>query len=322
MLVEKTVSLVIPVFNTEKSYLVPCIESALSQDYPSLEVLVVDDGSGPTTKRILDSFSGNGLTVLHKENGGPSDARNYGVVHCSGDYVFFLDSDDALLRPDAISLFVERAASSDADIVVGQFHLERRHDFDLSCASGREWLLRCVRDTEFSFTPYDQLFSKELLLGLDHLFVKGIIHEDEEFVPRALVSSKRVVGMDVRTYKRNRREGSLTTSPDISNVFERCRSKFVVAGLHLSCGLYSDDTRLRRLMDERAFSFVAMAFYSWAKSIKMNDYHESLLALANEIDYSRSHLSLRRSKAFRNWLCMQAVRVLGVERFVSLLSRI
>lgn len=92
---EPLISIVLPIYNVEK-YLSNCIESVLNQTYKNLEVILVDDGATDSCGRICDEYAEKDkrIVVYHKENGGLSDARNYGLEHCKGQYVTFIDSDD------------------------------------------------------------------------------------------------------------------------------------------------------------------------------------------------------------------------------------
>ena len=72
-------------------------------------------------------------------------------------------------------------------------------------------------------------------------------------------------------------------------------------------------------MDERAFGFANMAFKTWAENLMETEYHPVLLAIADQIDYSRAVFTARHPRAFRNWTCMKVIRVLGVERYLELL---
>jgi len=113
------VSVVIPVYNGER-YIGPCVESVVSQDYPNLEVIVVDDGSTDATPSILQQF-GSAITVLRQENAGSAVARNLGVDHTSGDYVAFNDGDD-LWAPGRLRQQVRfLEANPDYGIATGRF---------------------------------------------------------------------------------------------------------------------------------------------------------------------------------------------------------
>ena len=90
------ISVIIPVFNGEK-FIAEAIKSVLGQDYDSLEVIVVDDGSKDNTAEIVKSF-GNDVTYYFKENGGPSSARNLALEVASGFFMAFLDHDDVFVE--------------------------------------------------------------------------------------------------------------------------------------------------------------------------------------------------------------------------------
>ena len=89
------ISVIIPVYNVEK-YLKKCIDSVISQTYSNLEIILVDDGSPDNCGRICDDYAqkDDRIIVIHKKNGGLSDARNAGIEICKGEYISFIDSDD------------------------------------------------------------------------------------------------------------------------------------------------------------------------------------------------------------------------------------
>ena len=88
-------TVVIPVYNVER-YLKRCIESVLAQEWKDYEILLVDDGSTDHSPQICDDYvkDYDFISVIHKENGGLSEARNTGISHAKGEYVYFPDSDD------------------------------------------------------------------------------------------------------------------------------------------------------------------------------------------------------------------------------------
>jgi glycosyltransferase involved in cell wall biosynthesis len=91
------ISLVLPVYNIE-SYLPVCMENVLGQTYTRLEILLVDDGSTDGCPALCDSYAEKDprVRVLHKENGGLSDARNFGIRHAEGEYISLIDPDDTV----------------------------------------------------------------------------------------------------------------------------------------------------------------------------------------------------------------------------------
>lgn len=113
---ENLVSIIIPVYNVEK-YINKCLDSVLEQDYKHIEIVVINDGSTDRSVEIVKEYTDERIVLLNKVNGGLSSARNYGVKYCTGDYVFFLDSDD-WIEKNTISLLVDKMQSG-IDIVQG-----------------------------------------------------------------------------------------------------------------------------------------------------------------------------------------------------------
>lgn len=120
---EIVVSVIIPVYKVEQ-YLGECVESVLEQDYPFLDIILVDDGSPDACPKLCDTYAEKYpqyIRVLHKENGGLGAARNAGAEIARGSFLMFLDSDDKLDGPGAVSCLVRKAEKTGADIVVGGF---------------------------------------------------------------------------------------------------------------------------------------------------------------------------------------------------------
>ena len=319
------VSIIIPVFNTPAKLLCECISSAVNQYYQSTEVIIVDDGSDAVTARYLDSFAKDGAIVFHKSNGGLSDARNYGVAHCTGDYIYFLDSDDSLASPHAIQLLVAIACASGSEIVVGKSHFISTIQGWMSCpASGYDWLVSCLQSQSVAFIAADQLYAVDLLRRLSHLFVDGMVHEDEEFTPRAYLEAKRVVGCTpCVTYTRNIRAGSLTQSKSVKDVYKRCEGKMLVAKNLLENESFSGSSSLRLLVDARAYGFMTMAFRSWAEDLYYHpEYDSRLMKLAESIDCSRVKTVRRDFKSIRNYLVISLASKYGIRRTIKLINRL
>ena len=115
---EELVSIIVPVYNVE-DYLTECIESAIKQTYHNLEIILVDDGSTDTSGKICDMYAckDDRIKVFHKQNGGLSDARNTGIEKATGEYIYFLDSDD-MLPTGAIEKMRNACVREDADMAI------------------------------------------------------------------------------------------------------------------------------------------------------------------------------------------------------------
>lgn len=117
---EDKISIIIPVYKVEK-YIKKCIDSVINQTYVNLEIILVDDGSPDNCGKICDEYAkkDNRVKVIHKENGGLSDARNYGLDIVEGQFIFFLDSDD-FIEKYTIEYLYKLCKKNNAEISVGQ----------------------------------------------------------------------------------------------------------------------------------------------------------------------------------------------------------
>lgn len=145
------ISVIIPLYNKEKC-IGRAIESVLSQSYTDFELLVIDDGSTDNSSAIVKKYSDSRVRYIHKNNGGVSSARNYGVKLASGNWVFFLDADDVLL-PNAIQSLVDGTVGFPwIQIVIGGYivkDLEKEYKKTPRCSGHiknpmKHWWLRNI----------------------------------------------------------------------------------------------------------------------------------------------------------------------------------
>ena len=121
-MVLQKVSIVVPIYNVEK-YINRCIDSILNQTYKNLQIILVDDGSEDNCGDIIDEYakSDSRIEIIHKQNGGLSDARNFGVERITGDFTLFVDSDD-WLETNMIETMMNNMNKYNADIVQAAFY--------------------------------------------------------------------------------------------------------------------------------------------------------------------------------------------------------
>lgn len=117
------VSIIVPVYNVEH-YLDACVESLLQQEYRNFELLLIDDGSQDGSPRLCDSWATKDprIHVYHKENGGLSDARNFGLNHAHGAYIYFIDSDD-IADVHLLSSAMAKIFETNADMLFFKYRL-------------------------------------------------------------------------------------------------------------------------------------------------------------------------------------------------------
>ena len=215
------VSIIIPVFNTEK-YLNDCVESILNQSFSDFELLLVDDGSSDGSGAICDAYAGKDsrISVFHTENKGVSCARNLGLEHAQGSYIMFVDSDDEL--PDGA---LARLASKTADFSVGGAlrivkGREQKYKYQADRYYQKEEIERFLDDalpvTVLMDGPWGKLYKTEIIRQNGLKFNEKLPYgEDKVFVYTFLLHAGTFRIVKDIVYIQKRREGSL--SSDISS---------------------------------------------------------------------------------------------------------
>lgn len=213
------VSIIVPVFNVEK-YLPKCIESLLRQTYTNLEIILSDDGSTDGSPFICDRYSAcdSRIKVIHKENGGLSDARNAGLDILTGLYVTFVDSDD-YLEADAIETLIMEAIRCHVPIVhMKSYIVSSDYKILVNQSSGTRQVAVCTSEEYIqgmcekrkSESVCDKLFNAELFR--ERRFEKGRLNEDFYFLSKMLFTDLEIAEIDYSGYNYYQRAGSITNS--------------------------------------------------------------------------------------------------------------
>lgn len=117
------VSIIIPVYGVEK-YISQCLESVINQSYENIEIIVVNDGTKDNSMKIVEEYLlDERIKIINKENGGLASARNRGIEEATGEYIYFLDSDD-WIEVNTIEVLVEE--SNNLDIIYSNFGILMR----------------------------------------------------------------------------------------------------------------------------------------------------------------------------------------------------
>lgn len=119
------VSIILPVYNVE-NYIAKSIQSVLNQTYENFELLVIDDGSPDKSMEVTQQFEDARIKIFRKENGGLSDARNYGLERAQGEYIYFMDSDD-WIEPDLLAVSMEAIIKFESDFIIFGYHLDHEN---------------------------------------------------------------------------------------------------------------------------------------------------------------------------------------------------
>lgn len=181
------VSIIVPVYQVEK-YIRQCVDSILGQTFTDFELILVDDGSTDWSGEICDEYAGmdERVVVIHKENGGLSDARNRGMDQMTGNYFMFVDSDD-YIAPTMVECLYKSMIDKDADIVACNFlyyfENDREKDFPTNAKfeilSGTEvfYIKKNERNYGIWTVAWNKLYKRETF-GKER-FRFGKYHEDE-----------------------------------------------------------------------------------------------------------------------------------------------
>lgn len=218
------ISVIVPVYQVE-NYLNQCIESIIEQTYTNLEIILIDDGSKDNCPQICDDWSikDKRIKVIHKKNGGLSDARNVGLDIAKGKYIAFIDSDD-WVDSRYIELLYNSLIKSEADI--SACSIQKVYDADsvdpynlnpkLQLVTPKEAIKDILYDRRFKTVAWNKLYSKEILSG--ERFIVGRIHEDEFFSYKVFDKDQKLVFVDASLYKYRQRSGSIMSSPSLKHL--------------------------------------------------------------------------------------------------------
>ena len=174
------VSIIVPIYNVEK-YLNKCIDSLLNQTLKDIEIILVDDGSTDNSGEIAKNFAEknpNKIKYYRKENGGLSDARNYGIPYATGEYIAFLDSDD-YIEENAYEEMYNKAIEENSDYVECDFIWEYPNKSKIDKQNyyfGKSEMMKNVR-----VVAWNKLIKRELITTNNIFFPKGLRYEDVEF---------------------------------------------------------------------------------------------------------------------------------------------
>lgn len=211
------ISIVIPVYNVE-SYLHKCIDSILSQTYSNIEIILVDDGSTDSSGKICDDYlkKDSRVRVIHKTNGGLSEARNFGIEVCSGSFIGFVDSDDWIEKEMYASLYARLSATQTMMAVCGRYDCVGSKKYNGMCPSknlytDEEFLKKLFQAKEVDVSACDKLYHKSLFD--DIRYPVGEINEDAAVIYRIVQKAGMVSAVNERYYNYNHRESSITTVP-------------------------------------------------------------------------------------------------------------
>lgn len=214
-------SVIIPVYNTEK-YIEKCLDSIASQTLKDLEIIIVNDGSKDNSDNVINQWIENNKDVnvkyLKKENGGLSDARNFGVENASGKYISFVDSDDYLEKDLYKNL--EQYMNQNIDLIKFKMStynssgevIKKIDGPTFGRVIGEDAFAKLCTQDKFLEVACIYLYRKEFFIKENFKYEVGTYHEDFGLTPWIIINSESVVSTNVYGYCYLQRENSITTN--------------------------------------------------------------------------------------------------------------
>ena len=218
------ISVIIPAYNAEK-YLTATLDSVVSQtmsdsDY---EIIIVNDGSSDHTADILEKYKNlySNITVINKENGGPSSARNTGLATANGKYIYFFDADDLLIN-NALEAMFTKAVTESADLVIGTYDV--LNTYKLSSVHTLDDLValddidKYNTDILWTFSLSNKLFKRELIEKYTLHFPDISYSEDGAFLVQFLYRCSKITGLNqvIFHYRRYNEEDAQSITASVS----------------------------------------------------------------------------------------------------------
>lgn len=222
------ISVIVPVYNVEQ-YLERCVDSIINQTYTNLEIILVNDGSTDNSGKLCDELAKKDerIRVIHKENGGLSDARNRGIDESESDLVGFIDSDD-YIDSDMYEVLLKNLNDTDADLSMCALYDVYNNTPEAQVTNKETWKLsseqaiKMVMEAKIlSVTAVNKLYRKSLFTDLK--FEVGKIAEDAFIMIKLLDKCEKIVATNEKKYYYVHRENSITTqkfSTKFLNVIE------------------------------------------------------------------------------------------------------
>ncbi len=253
------VSIIVPIYNVEK-YLERCIESLIEQTLEDIQIILVNDGSTDNSGKIAKECAiknQDKIIYLEKENGGLSDARNYGIPYATGEYIAFLDSDDYIDK-EAYEEMYNKAKQENADYVecdfVWEYPNKLKEDKQIEYKNKKE-MLAFVR-----VVAWNKLIKREIIEKNNLQFPKGLRYEDVEFTYKLIPHLTKVSYIDKCFIHYTQRENS------IANV-QNAKTSEIFTILDNVISYYKENNLYKGYEDELEYNYARYLLCSSLKRI-------------------------------------------------------
>ena len=312
-------SVILPIYNVEK-YLPACINSILEQTFKDYEIILVDDGSKDSSGSICDDYKKRfeRIKVIHKPNGGQSDARNVGLKEATGSYIFFVDSDDYLIDNNVLKRLSDKIEMSSPDVIafksIKWFESTGKTttcSWDLEVSANavepyQKYLELIDKDAYFN-SPWSKVVRRSLLVNNNIEFEKGLLGEDNDWYYKVVEHIQSLELINEPLYVYRQRAGSTTktyTNKNLEHLLWLIEKWVKI----INEGVLTGNKQVIRNSLSKQYCH-AIIGYSHLKDPK--EYYPRLMALNYLLQYSNNH----RVKIFR-----RMNRIIGLRGVITLLK--
>lgn len=320
-------SIIVPIFNLE-NYIEECYKSIFRQNFPDYEILFIDDGSTDSSGALCDRIAQNAenVNVIHKANGGLSDARNVGIREAKGKYVIFVDSDDMLHEEALEKLYSLIVTDIYPDVVINRIKILLDSDMSirecnytfpetLKQMSIAESFQHIIKQDDYVPGAWTIVAKRKYLIKNDLFFVKGLLHEDEQWTPRAILKSHSMAFNNSFLYLyRQGRIGSIT---QVRNVKREMDKLWIIENLYSEStnAQYSRSCRIA-LIERASDLYWGVLVRSYQYALKYEDYNALIRKL-------RSLQHIFAASKNRNYiLCNLLIKLFGMRNISAILYQL
>lgn len=291
-IINKRISIIVPIYKVEK-YLKKCIESILCQTHKNIELILVDDGSPDNCPRICDEYALKDarIKVLHKKNGGLSDARNYGLKFATGEYIGFVDSDD-FIEPGMYEYLIKGMVNNQCllgecgvkcifnDKIIVK-NSKKSYVLNKNEAIKKYYSSKAVN--KFPRTAvWSKLFHNSLLKNKK--FPKGHIHEDYYLVMQCMVEADKIFYIEKPLYNHIYTNSMSITSSKFNekDLYKEVQFKKVYQ--------YLDKLNMKEeaMLAKKDYYNLCLQFYYRCYYSNMKDYKKYLMIIKKDYEIIKS----------------------------------
>ena len=277
-------SIIIPVYNGAP-YLHKCLDSVTSQKYDDYDIIIVNDGSTDETEAIIKEYDSDKIRYYKKENGGVSDARNYGIDKITSEFFTFVDADDYV--SNKLLSIVDKNIDDGNDILSFNISLHDKYGNTVkdirkpvfNDISGSRAIVRFIEKGGLFDTPVAYVYRTSYFKDSGFKYAKGKVHEDFGLTPLAIIKAQSITAISDYLYYYVQNDNSITQSIDPAKNAKRAWDMlYHFDYLYLNV---NNDVNLDKKVKDIFNSFIANAVIYKATSLKGKELKEYIKELKN-----------------------------------------